>query len=263
MNTTPLDTLWIAVRMQTASSRHWHLADLANHQQRYLADHKLVESLQPAGSILEVGAAPCHMTALLSLSGRTVVGVDLDPSRVDGLIQQLGLKVLPCDIERQALPFADGEFGCVMLCETFEHLRIDPAFVLSEIHRVTAPGGCLLLTTPNVYSLPSLARFLLGRSVADPASEFGKLRGLGHMGHVREYSAAEVSRFLHKSGFSVQSVDYRYHAIGGGLRHRLLQLAYRVAPRRFRRELVVVARKAAQGPRLQPLVPLLPAAAAP
>jgi hypothetical protein len=69
-----------------------------------------------------------------------------------------------------------------MLCDTFEHLRIDPAFVLSEINRVLAPGAALVLTTPNVYSLPSLGRFLLGRSIADPLTEFGKLRNLGHMG---------------------------------------------------------------------------------
>jgi SAM-dependent methyltransferase len=183
--------------------------------------------------------------------------VDVDPSRVAGLIQQLHLAVRACDIEREPLPFDDGSFDCVLLCETFEHLRIDPGFVLSEINRVMVHGGCLILTTPNVYSLPSLARFLLGRSVADPTSEFGKLRRIGHMGHVREYSAAEVQRFLEASGLSVQSVAYRSHAGPGGLKKKLLHLAYRCVPRRFRREIVLVARKAQNGPLLTPLVPLM------
>ncbi|CAN5217450.1 hypothetical protein BH11PSE10_BH11PSE10_14690 [soil metagenome] len=254
----PLDHLRNVLHGQPGASRQWHLNDLRNHHRRYLADLQQLAALRPAGPILEVGSAPCHMTALLKLSGHAAIGIDLKPERVAGLIAQLGLDVRRCDIEREPLPFDDEAFACVLLCETFEHLRIDPAFVLSEIHRVLAPGAVLLLSTPNVYSLPSLARFLLGRSVADPSEEYGKLRSIGHMGHVREYSAREVARFLRGSGFSVESVAYRSHAHGGGRRERLLRLCYAVAPRRFRREFVIVARRTAPGPGLAPLVPLLP-----
>ncbi len=252
---TPIESLWAAVKKQTGPFRGWHINDLYNHERRYLADLRVVEALAPAGTILELGSAPCHMTALLKLSGYRMVGVDVNPDRVADLIRQLDLDVRRCDIERSALPFGDEAFACVLLCETFEHLRIDPAFVLSEISRVLAPGAPLLLTTPNVYSLPSLGRFLLGRSIADPVEEFGKLRNIGHMGHVREYSAREVARFLNASGLAVQSIDYRYHANVRGLKGRVLRIAYRLAPRRFRREIVIVARKAGAGPGLAPLVP--------
>jgi len=250
-----METLRAAVALQLGPAGAWHVNDLQGHERRYLADLRLVANLAPEGTILEIGSAPCHMTALLRLSGYAVVGVDINPGRVAGLIGRLGLDVRRCDIERSPLPFEDDAFGCALLCETFEHLRIDPAFVLSEINRVLARDGTLVLTTPNVYSLPSLARFLLGRSVADPSAEFAKLRSVGHMGHVREYSAREVTRFLEASGLAVESVDYRYHANTRGRRGKLLRMAYRAAPRRFRREIVIVARKAAAGPRLQPLVP--------
>ena len=250
-----IEMLWASVKAQTGAAQGWHMSDLHHHERRYLADLQLVAALAPTGTILEVGSAPCHMTALLKLSGYAVVGVDVNPERVADFIEQLTLDVRRCDIERSALPFEDEAFACVMLCETFEHLRIDPAFVLSEIHRVLAPGAPLVLTTPNVYSLPSVGRFLLGRSIADPVEEFGRLRNLGHMGHVREYSAREVARFLEVSGFAVQSIDYRYHANGRGRKSRLLQMAYRLTPRRFQREIVIVARKAGGGPRLAPLVP--------
>jgi len=252
---TPIEALWAAVRTQSGPARAWHVDDLYNHQRRYLADLRVIEALAPAGAILEVGSAPCHMTALLKLAGYTVVGVDINPGRVGELIGQLGLDVRRCDIERSPLPFGDAAFACVLLCETFEHLRMDPAFVLSEINRVLAPGGTFLLTTPNVYSLPSLGRFLLGRSIADPLDEFGKLRRFGHMGHVREYSAREVVRMLEACALPVQSVDYRYHANPRGWKGKLLHVAYRLAPRRFRREIVIVAGKAEGGPRLAPLVP--------
>ena len=257
MEQTPIAALWGAVNAQTGPLRHWHVDDLYNHQRRYLADLRLIAALAPAGKLLEVGAAPCHMTALLKLNGYAVTGVDVDPDRVGGLIGRFGLDVRRCDVERSPLPFGDETFGCAMLCETFEHLRIDPAFVLSEINRVLAPGGALLVTTPNVYSLASLGRYLLGRSIADPVQEFGKLRSLGHMGHVREYAAREVARFVCASGFGVQAIDYRYHANTRGAKGKLMRIAYRLAPRRFRREIVIIARKAAPGPRLAPLVPAI------
>lgn len=251
----PIEVLWAAVKTQTGPARDWHVNDLYHHQRRYLADLRLIAALAPVGAILEVGSAPCHMTALLNLSGYAIVGVDVNPDRVADLVRQFRLDVRRCDIERSALPFPDDSFECAMLCETFEHLRIDPAFVLSEINRVLAPGGTLVLTTPNVYSLPSLGRFVLGRSIADPVAEFGKLRNVGHMGHVREYSAREVRRFLEASGLAVESVDYRYHANPRGWKGKVLHMAYRLAPRRFRRELVFVAAKTGEGPRLSPLVP--------
>ena len=251
-----IETLRAAVHSHAGPARAWHLDNLFNHERRYLADLELVNALAPAGRIVDIGSAPCHMTALLGMAGYPVVGVDIDPGRVADFVEQLGLDVRRCDIERSALPFGDDEFACALLCETFEHLRIDPAFVLSEIHRVLMPGAAFLLTTPNVYSLPSLARFLLGRSVADPLTEFGKLRRLGHMGHVREYSARELVRFLEASGFAVESIHYRYDGRVRGYKRRLLALGYRLLPPRFRREIVVVARKARPGPYLSPVLPL-------
>jgi len=233
MASNPLKILSEAVVKQTGRARSWHHEYLHNHTRRYLVDLQLVAALAPAGKVLEIGSAPCHMTALLTLSGYPVVGVDLDPGRVADFVRDFALDVRRCDIERSPLPFRDGSFGCALLCETFEHLRIDPAFTLSELHRVLAPDGWLIFTTPNVYSLPSLGRFLLGRSVSDPVEEFGKLRNLGHMGHVREYSAPEVVRFLQACGFVVRSVDYRYDANAPGRRGKALRIAYRVAPRRF------------------------------
>ena len=249
----PIKYLWSTVKSMSGPAVAWHINDLRNHELRYLADFELIADLAPGGMILEIGSAPCHLTSLLTLSGYSTVGVDLNPERVAEIINRLHLDVRQCDIERSELPFPDGAFTCALLCETFEHLRVDPAFVLSQINRVLALGSPLVLTTPNVYSLPSLARFLLGRSIADPSEEFGKLRSIGHMGHVREYSACELARFLKASGFAIQSIDYRYHKNKGGWKRKILRMAYLLAPRKFHREIVIVARKASAGPQLSPL----------
>ena len=125
------------------------------------------------------------------------------PQRAPELIREYSLRVVACDIEREALPFNDHSFATITLCATFEHLRVDPLFALEEMRRVLQPGGLLYLTTPNLYRLGNIASFALGRGLAfDPIREYGKLRSVGHMGHVREYTASEIRRFLEGAGFA-------------------------------------------------------------
>jgi len=65
--------------------------------------------------------------------------------------------------DAQNLPFADDSFDVVVSCETIEHLP-DVKSAVREMHRVTRPGGKLLLTTPNyanfmgLYEIYSLFR---------------------------------------------------------------------------------------------------------
>lgn len=50
------------------------------------------------------------------------------------------------------LPFADGLFGVVIIKHVVEHLP-HPARAIAELGRVIAPGGALILATPNLASL--------------------------------------------------------------------------------------------------------------
>ena len=52
----------------------------------------------------------------------------------------------------ESLPFADSSFGVVIIKHVVEHLP-DPELAISELSRVLAPGGILLLATPNLDSL--------------------------------------------------------------------------------------------------------------
>ena len=227
--------------------------EYASHRNRYASDAKQILRNHAGGELLEIGSAPCHSTALLTLLGIRVVGVDLRPRRCAKLVQRYGLDVRQCDIEREALPFADASFPTALLAETLEHLRVDPLFTLSEINRVLEPGGRLLLTTPNLYALQNIARFLLGRGITDGLTEFAKLRHIGHMGHVREYTHGEVRRLLHAHGFEIRERDFRHYHYPRGKRGLAARLAFTILPRRFRTYQVVVAEKTAEGPRLAPL----------
>ena len=228
-------------------------ADFVRHRNRYLNDASVIGGIYEGGQILELGAFPCHFTATLKALNYPVIAIDLAPERSKDMVARFGLDLRKCDIERERLPFADGAFRCVLLNEVFEHLRIDPLFVLSEINRVLAEDGTLMLTTPNLYSIQQIVRFLRGRGFGDPLQDFMKLRELGHMGHVREYSHREIRRFLEYADFKVASVTYKHFHFPVSVRGILARIAFTLLPARFRTFQIVLARKSGPGPGFAPL----------
>ena len=103
------------------------------------------------------------------------------------------------DVETQPLPYPDGGFDTVLLCEVIEHMVSDPVFVLREIHRVLAPQGRLLLTTPNVARAANLQRLAQRQGIYDPYSSYGP-----HGRHNREYVAEELREMLVRNGFRIE-----------------------------------------------------------
>ena len=90
---------------------------------------------------LDVGARAGVQTEWLRARGYQVTPIDADPVTAD---------CLKVDANKR-LPFDDGAFDLIWCSEVIEHLE-DPAFAMSELRRVTKPGGLLLLTTPNSYA---------------------------------------------------------------------------------------------------------------
>ncbi|GGZ30350.1 methyltransferase [Streptomyces inusitatus] len=98
-----------------------------------------------SGRVADLGCGPGYVTAYLDGLGLEVSGVDASPEMI-GLARRAypGLRF---DVgSMAALDFADGELGGVLSRWSIIHTppRELPA-VLSEFHRVLAPGGCLLL----------------------------------------------------------------------------------------------------------------------
>ncbi len=247
------DRIGFAVSETPGPYGNWHKSNYAGHRKRYESDLRYIEEMHTGGDILELGSAPCHLTAVLKLSGYNVIGIDLDPTRAQFIIDRFGLDVRQCDIERQPLPFDNERFDCVVFAEVFEHLRIDPLFVLSEINRVLRMGGRLFFTTPNLYSAQNIARFILGRGLKDPVSAFMQLRTVGHMGHVREYSSREIQRFLSTSNFAVRHLTYRHYHYPRSLKGAVEYVAFKILPPRFRTFQVMIVEKTGPPPDLTPL----------
>ena len=188
-----------------------------SHLARYRTDYQAFRAGFRGGRVLEAGAHPVLYTALLQAEGVAVTALDLRPERSQAFIERHGLDVRACDIEGERWPFEDGTFDFALFTELLEHLRVDPLFALAELNRVLKPGGRVLLTTPNLYALKTVLRFARGRGLWDPIVEFGKLRILGHMGHVREYARRDVLRLLQASGFRPLQARYVQYAYPGNL----------------------------------------------
>jgi 2-polyprenyl-3-methyl-5-hydroxy-6-metoxy-1,4-benzoquinol methylase len=201
----------------TEELKQWNRNYLANHKSRYKSDFGILKKAYRSGRILEIGSAPFHFTYLLHRSGLPVTGLDIAPDRFREFLDHTKLDVRSCNIETEALPFEKGTFSLVVFNEIFEHLRINPAQTLENIRDVIQPDGTLILSTPNLYSFPTVVRFLLGRGFDDPYEQFDKLRKFGHMGHVREYSVSQVKTFLKNTGFLPEQTILHSHRSLKGL----------------------------------------------
>lgn len=127
---------------------------------------------------LDIGAGRGALIRMLggALAVRSAA-CDFHVERFDGA----DLDIAQVNLDREPLPYPDGEFDLVTCSEVVEHLENYRA-LLREAHRVTRPGGLLVLTTPNVLNAQSRMRYL--------ASGFPVLFGPLPVGHDERHSTA-------------------------------------------------------------------------
>jgi SAM-dependent methyltransferase len=132
----------------TIASRFDELVNAYDLRRRLeLVFDELLEPTELKGlSVLDVGCGSGWFSREAARRGARVTSLDIAMQ----LLHETRRKV---DTDRVnadacALPFADGSFDLVISSECIEH-TLDPRLALREIHRVTRPGGRLLVTVPN------------------------------------------------------------------------------------------------------------------
>ena len=190
-------------------------AYLTKHIPRLARTLALVPPPQGTGRVLELG---CYMqiTPLLQrLCGyREVRGAYYGPvGRTDHKTMQFPDGEFSCEVdhfdaERDPFPYPDGHFDLVLAGEIIEHLTYDPMHLLVESRRVLADGGYLLITTPNVGSVTSVAKTLDGHDNPQIFYLY-KIPQQGEepeIGHVREYTMFELGETVKAAGFEVRQL---------------------------------------------------------
>lgn len=128
----------------------------------------------PFARVLEVGIGSGSNLALLP-DDWTAFGVDIALTPLeDCLDREPSMVGRLARAEAEALPFADGTFDACFTLGGFNYFA-DHNAALREMHRVTRPGGTLIVAD----EVPNLHRFGIGHLVGLPAIDGFWLRALG------------------------------------------------------------------------------------
>jgi 2-polyprenyl-3-methyl-5-hydroxy-6-metoxy-1,4-benzoquinol methylase len=150
--------------------------------------------------VLDVGCGDGKFSKIISDTGNEVYGIDLRPDRAKSA-KQKGIEVNVTDATR-GLPFRDGFFDLVYAAEVLEHIY-DTEFFLQEARRALNKDGAIVVTVPNIASLPNRLRAIAGlypKYVAPARRHWG----VGE--HIRAFTKSMLVELLGRNGFEVEEV---------------------------------------------------------
>jgi SAM-dependent methyltransferase len=197
----------------------------------------------PRLRVLDLSAGRGEILAALTSDGCTVRGThfrhdDYKLAQLPGAMPSDSLTLDTSVDLMRSLPYDNGSFDCVVLCEVAEHL---PSYMpaIAEIGRILAPGGHLILSTPNVARLHSRARFfwtgthkLIRRRVGWDLSSDDL-----YAYHVSPVDFPLLHTLLHQAGLSITRLDttrFKARHAAWMLLYPFVWLATRLETRRHR-----------------------------
>jgi SAM-dependent methyltransferase len=145
----------------------------------HMASYHFAEQFTRDKRVLDFGCGSGYGSAQIAQTAASVTAVDVADDAIayaQGQFARANLKFLAIDPERP-LPFADDDFDVVLSFQVFEHVT-DTSHYLSEVRRVLAPGGLLVLITP------------------DRSTRLLPFQRPWNRWHVREYGKRELARLL-------------------------------------------------------------------
>lgn len=158
-------------------------------------------------ALLDIGAQIGAFAMYASRVGFAATGIDYDffAQRFGQIATEQGVDYRTCDVASEKLPFESDAFDAVTYLDVIEHHSFSPRRVLREAHRVLAPGGKVVISTPNHASIYNRVLLAMGKSINDDFFQFFESAAEFpvYLGHHREYTRAELRRALELTGFNV------------------------------------------------------------
>jgi len=165
--------------------------DLARHEAAY----RVAAAHLPEGDVLELGSGTGYGAAFLATHPGAVIALD----RVAPLQASRGrAHFVRADLN--GIPLRPGAFPLVLSFQVIEHLE-DPGPYLDAMARVLAPGGSVLITTPNILMSDGVNPYHVHEYKADELAKLLRtrfaeieMRGIGASAPVRAYLEARSGR---------------------------------------------------------------------
>jgi len=127
--------------------------EIKNQLQRYLEPVAMSVRKSDNRLAVDIGCGRGEWLEMLSGEGYDAIGFDLDPEMVK-LCREMGLKAEVRDALDYFRELDDNSVGIVTAFHLAEHIEHELFLVLlSEIYRVLADGGMLIMETPNPENL--------------------------------------------------------------------------------------------------------------
>jgi 2-polyprenyl-3-methyl-5-hydroxy-6-metoxy-1,4-benzoquinol methylase len=146
---------------------------------------RLGRLVPPGSSLLDVGAASGIFLNLARQAGFRVTGIEPSASLAADAERLYGLKLFRGTLDQFV---AKENFMTVTLLDVLEHVT-DPGALLDRLGSILAPGGMLVIVTPDIGSLA--ARIMRGR--------WWHYR----VAHINFFCRRSLKRLLEKHGFEI------------------------------------------------------------
>ena len=206
----------------------------------------MLAALAPKNArILDVGCGTGSLAKIIMEASRSsLVGIEPDENRA-ATARSRGIDVHVGLLTEELLPQL-GSFDAVIFADVLEHVP-DPTGLVALARRTLRPGGCVLISVPNVAHWSVRIDLLRGRFDYEPC-------GIMDATHLRWFTAKTIRRVVEAAGLQVEFMGQTagtglgsyarrpWRWMGHSFRNKLIHGLLRIRPTLFGCQHIVKAR---------------------